>query len=121
EQNLVRDGLPTGTAKERGFCFPVQDNFEGLTRMKEAAEQLGLEPADYALGTDNAFSEVQKGEGLVERGLYDMRFSQTGQKTREELIAFDGTVVESADNFVTMEDPASEHDVEGHKLMNERY
>lgn len=121
EQNLVRDGLPTGTAKERGFCFPVKDNFEGLTRMKEAAEQLGLATADYAIGTDNAFSEVQKGEGLVERGLYDMRFSQTGQKTREELIDFDGTVVESADNFVTMEDPASEHDVEGHKLMNERY
>src|SRR2546421_222586 len=32
EKNLVRDGLPTGTAKERGFVFPVADNFEGLTR-----------------------------------------------------------------------------------------
>ena len=40
EKNLVRDGLPTGTAKERGFVFPVKDNFEGLTRIKECAGQL---------------------------------------------------------------------------------
>lgn len=121
EKNLVRDGLPTGTAKERGFVFPVADNFEGLTRIKECAEQLGLQPSDYAIGTDNAFSEVQKGQELIEQGLYDMRFSGGGRKTREELIDFDGSVVESADNFATMEDPGSEHDVEAHKLMNARY
>jgi enolase len=121
EKNLVRDGLPTGTAKERGFVFPVQDNFEGLERIKETAEQLGLALSDYAIGTDNAFSEIQKGEDLVAEGLYDLRFSGSGKKTREELVDFDGSVVESADNFVTMEDPGSEHDVEAHKLMNARY
>lgn len=121
EKNLVRDGLPTGTAKERGFVFPVKDNFEGLTRIKECANQLGLGVTDYAIGTDNAFSEIQKGEGLIEDGAYDMRFSGGGRKTREELIDFDGTVVNSADNFATMEDPGSEHDLEGHKLMNARY
>src|SRR4051812_17091878 len=121
ENNLVRDGLPTGTAKERGFVFPVADNFEGLNRIKECAEQLGLAPSDYAIGTDNAFSEIQKGEDLVEQGLYDMRFSGAGKKTREELVEFDGTVVQSADNFVTMEDPGSEHDVAAHKLMNAKY
>ncbi|HKU38056.1 MAG TPA: hypothetical protein VJR89_07915 [Polyangiales bacterium] len=121
ENNLVRDGLPTGTAKERGFVFPVADNFEGLTRIQECARQLGLGATDYAIGTDNAFSEIQKGEGLVEQGLYDMRFSGSGRKTREELVDFDGTVVQSADNFVTMEDPGSEHDVEAHKLMNAKF
>jgi enolase len=121
EKNLVRDGLPTGTAKERGFVFPVKDNFEGLNRIKECAQQLGLKEADYAIGTDNAFSEVQKGEDLVKQGLYEMRFSGGGRKTREELIDFDGTVVTSADNFATMEDPGSEHDVAAHKLMNARY
>lgn len=121
EKNLVRDGLPTGTAKERGFVFPVKDNFEGLTRIKECAGQLKLAVSDYAIGTDNAFSEVQKGEDLIKEGMYDMRFSGTGRKTREELIELDGTVVNSADNFATMEDPASEHDVAGHKLMNEKY
>jgi enolase len=121
EKNLVRDGLPTGTAKERGFVFPVKDNFEGLTRIKECATQLGLEPTDYAIGTDNAFSEIQKGEDLVAEGMYDMRFSGGGRKTREEIVEFDGSVVKSADNFVTMEDPGSEHDLEGHKLMNARY
>ena len=44
EKNLVRDGLPTGTAKERGFVFPVADNFEGLTRIKECAGQLKMAP-----------------------------------------------------------------------------
>jgi hypothetical protein len=44
----VRDELPTGTAKERGFVFPVKDNFEGLTRIEECAGQLGLAPADDA-------------------------------------------------------------------------
>jgi len=121
EKNLVRDGLPTGTAKERGFVFPVKDNFEGLTRIKECAGQLKMAVGDYAIGTDNAFSEVQKGEDLIKEGMYDMRFSGTGRKTREELIELDGTVVNSADNFATMEDPASEHDVAGHKLMNEKY
>jgi len=121
EKNLVRDGLPTGTAKERGFVFPVKDNFEGLTRIKECAGQLKLAVGDYAIGTDNAFSEVQKGEDLIKEGMYDMRFSGAGRKTREELIEFDGSVVNSADNFATMEDPASEHDVAGHKLMNEKY
>jgi len=121
EKNLVRDGLPTGTAKERGFVFPVADNFEGLTRIKECAGQLGLGLSDYAIGTDNAFSEVQKGEELIKAGMYDMRFSGSGRKTREELIEFDGTVVKSADNFATMEDPGSEHDVAAHKLMNARF
>jgi enolase len=121
EKNLVRDGLPTGTAKERGFVFPVADNFEGLTRIKECAAQLKLGVGEYAIGTDNAFSEVQKGEELIQAGMYDMRFSGTGKKTREELIDFDGSVVNSADNFATMEDPASEHDVAGHKLMNEKF
>jgi enolase len=121
EKNLVRDGLPTGTAKERGFVFPVADNFEGLTRIKECAGQLKMGLSDYAIGTDNAFSEVQKGEDLIKAGMYDMRFSGTGKKTREQLIEFDGTVVNSADNFATMEDPGSEHDVAAHKLMNEKY
>ncbi len=121
EKNLVRDGLPTGTAKERGFVFPVKDNFEGLTRIKECAGQLKMGIGDYAIGTDNAFSEVQKGEDLIKEGMYDMRFSGTGRKTREELIEFDGSVVNSSDNFATMEDPGSEHDVAAHKLMNEKY
>jgi enolase len=121
EKNLVRDGLPTGTAKERGFVFPVKDNFEGLSRIKECAAQLGLNENGYAIGTDNAFSEIQKGEELRSQGMYDMRFSGLGRKTREELIEFDYSVVSSADNFVTMEDPGSESDVVAHKLMNEKY
>jgi enolase len=121
EKNLVRDGLPTGTAKERGFVFPVKDNFEGLSRIKECAQQLGLKETDYAIGTDNAFSEVQKGEELRAQGMYDMRFSGLGRKTREELVEFDYSVVQSADNFVTMEDPGSETDIIAHKLMNEKY
>jgi enolase len=121
EKNLVRDGLPTGTAKERGFVFPVKDNFEGLNRIKECAAQLELKASDYAIGTDNAFSEIQKTEELREDGKYDMRFSGQGIKTREELIAFDYSVVNSAENFVTMEDPGAESDVEAHKMMNAKH
>lgn len=121
EKNLVRDGLPTGTAKERGFVFPVKDNYEGLKRIKECARQLGLKASDYAIGTDNAFSEIQKTQRLRDKGLYDMRFSGLGIKTREELIEFNASIVKSATNFVTMEDPGSESDIEAHKLMNEKY
>ena len=121
EKNLVRDGLPTGTAKERGFVFPVKDNYEGLKRIQECANQLGLKDTDYAVGTDNAFSEIQKTEELRAKGMYDMRFSGLGLKTREELIAFNATIVNSAQNFVTMEDPGSEADIEAHKLMNKKY
>ena len=123
EKNLVRDGLPTGTAKERGFVFPVKDNNEGLNRIKETAKQLKLDVKDYAIGTDNAFSEIQKGEELIKSGKYQMRFSDPNGKpiSREQLVAFDGKVVNSAPNFVTMEDPGSEHDPIAHKLMNEKY
>ncbi|MCP4566775.1 MAG: hypothetical protein GY841_04245 [FCB group bacterium] len=121
EKNLVRDKLPTGTAKERGFVFPVKDNFEGLKRIKECAKQLKLKPVDYAIGTDNAFSEIQKGDQLRKAGKYDMRFSGMGIKTRKQLIDFNAKVVKSALNFVTMEDPGSESDVAAHKLMNEKY
>ncbi|MFW6221683.1 MAG: hypothetical protein ACOC4C_04385, partial [Fibrobacterota bacterium] len=121
EKNLVRDGLPTGTAKERGFVFPVADNFEGLERIKECAKQLGLKSGDYAIGTDNAFSELQKTEEMREKGEYDMHFSGLGKKSREELIDFNWSVVKSAQNFVTMEDPGSEADPEAHRLMTEKY
>ncbi len=121
EKNLVRDGLPTGTAKERGFVFPVKDNFEGLNRIKECAGQLGLTEKDYAIGTDNAFSEIQKTDELRAAGKYAMRFSGLGIKTREELIEFNYSIVSSAPNFVNMEDPGSETDVIAHKLMNEKY
>ncbi len=121
EKNLVRDGLPTGTAKERGFVFPVRDNYEGLDRIKECAKQLGLQPKDYAIGTDNAFSEIQKTAELRKQGKYDMRFSGLGIKTREELIEFNASIVNKADNFITMEDPGSECDIEAHRLMNEKY
>jgi enolase len=121
EKNLVRDGLPTGTAKERGFVFPVKDNYEGLSRIKECARQLGLKTKDYAIGTDNAFSEIQKSEKLRAEGKYDMRFSGLGLKTREELIEFNASIVKSASNFITMEDPGSEHDIDAHRLMNEKY
>ncbi|OFZ54850.1 MAG: hypothetical protein A2428_00440 [Bdellovibrionales bacterium RIFOXYC1_FULL_54_43] len=121
EKNLVRDGKPTGTAKERGFVFPVADNYEGLTRIKECANQLGLKPSEYAIGTDNAFSEIQKTEQLRAEGKYDMRFSGQGIKTREELIAFNYSIVEQAPNFVTMEDPGSETDVEAHRMMTGKY
>lgn len=121
EKNLVRDGLPTGTAKERGFVFPVKDNFEGLTRIRECAQQLGLQDSDYAIGTDNAFSEIQKTDELRRQGRYNMRFSGLGEKSREELVEFDWSVVNSAPNFVTMEDPGSESDPEAHRLMNEKY
>lgn len=121
EKNLVRDGLPTGTAKERGFVFPVKDNFEGLNRIKECAAQVGLQESDYAIGTDNAFSELQKTDQLRKEGKYDMRFSDQGIKSREELIEFNWSVVNSASNFVTMEDPGSESDPEAHRIMTEKY
>lgn len=121
EKNLVKDGLPTGTAKERGFVFPVADNYEGLRRIKECAEQLGLKLDEYGIGTDNAFSEIQKTDELREKGMYDMRFSGLGIKTREELLEFNASIVTAADNFVTMEDPGSENDILSHKMMNEKY
>ncbi len=121
EKNLVRDGLPTGTAKERGFVFPVKDNFEGLKRIKECAKQLKLKNTDWAIGTDNAFSELQKTDILRNEGKYDMRFSGMGIKTRQQLINFNWSVVKSAPNFVTMEDPGSESDPEAHRLMTGKY
>ena len=121
EKNLVRDNIPTGTAKERGFAFPVEESLEGLARIKEVAKQLKFQKRDWAIGTDNAFSELQKDEELRDKGEYDMRFSGDGKLTREELINFNGKVLNKAQNFITMEDPGSEHDIEAHKMMTAKY
>ena len=121
EKNLVRDGLTTGTAKERGFVFKVEDNFEGLKRIKEVAHQMKLHDNEWAVGTDNAFSEIQKEEYLQKEGKYDMAFSGRGVISREELVKFDQEIVDSAHNFVTMEDPGSERDITAHKMMNASY
>ncbi len=121
EKNLVRDDIPTGTAKERGFAFPVEESLEGLKRIKEVARQLKFGIADWAIGTDNAFSELQKEKTLRDRGEYEMHFSGQGRLTREELIAFNGKVVKLAQNFITMEDPGSEHDIQSHKMMTAAY
>ena len=121
EKNLVRDGRPTGTAKERGFVFPVADNYEGIDRIIECADQLNLASKDYAIGTDNAFSEIQKGEALIAAGKYDMHFSGLGLKSREELIDFNKSIVDKAENFITMEDPGSERDIEAHRMMTDQY
>ncbi len=122
EKNLAEDGKTTGTAKERGFAFPVGDNFEGLIRIRECAAQLEFEDSDWAIGTDNAFSELQKTPGLAVRGQYDFSFSGQGVKSREELIDFNGSVVDkNLPFFITMEDPGSEFDIEAHRLMNRQY
>jgi enolase len=122
ERNLAIEGKPTGTAKERGFSFPVADNFEGLRRIGECAGQLKLKKDEWAMGTDNAFSELQKTDDLRDKNQYDFRFSKQGIKSREELIDFNGSVVERfLPNFITMEDPGSENDVDAHKLMTGKY
>jgi enolase len=122
EKNLAADGKCTGTAKERGFAFPVGDNLEGLIRIRECADQLALKEPEWAMGTDNAFSELQKTPGLVVRGQYDFCFSGQGVKTREELIDFNGNIVDkNLPFFITMEDPGSENDVEAHRMMTEKY
>jgi enolase len=122
EKKLASEGKPTGTAKERGFSFPVADNFEGLMRIKECAVQLGLKEEDWAMGTDNAFSELQKTDELRNKGEYDFRFSGEGIKNRGELIDFNCAVVNKfLPNFISMEDPGSENDKEMHCRMTGKY
>ncbi len=126
EKNLAKAGRPTGTAKERGFAFPVDDNYEGLELIKECAGQLHLKEKEWAMGTDNAFAELQKTAVLQISNHYDMRFSKKGEKTRDELIDFNWSVVNGKNNdnfpfFITMEDPAGEKDIEAFRLMNKKY
>jgi enolase len=122
EKNLATERKPTGTAKERGFSFPVADNFEGLIRIRECAGKFEFKEGQWALGTDNAFSELQKTGDLVKKGEYDFRFSGLGIKTRRELIDFDKSLVDRFfPHFITMEDPGSENDIEAHRLMTGEY
>lgn len=129
EKNLANDDKPTGTAKERGFSFPVDDNFEGLRLIKACTGQLGLKEKEWAMGTDNAFSELQKVEGseektkkLREKNQYNFRFSEKGIMSRKKLIDFNWSIAnEYLNNFITMEDPGSENDVEAHCLMTGKY
>jgi enolase len=100
----------------------VADNFEGLIRIRDCAAQLGFKTREWAMGTDNAFSELQKTDELRDNEQYDMRFSDSGIKTREELNDFNGIIVKRfLPDFISMEDPGSENDKEAHCLMTGGY
>jgi len=122
EKNLAYERKPTGTAKERGFSFPVADNFEGLIRIRDCAVQFEFKEGDWAMGTDNAFSELQQTPELKKKFEYDFRFSGQGIKTRRELIDFDKSLVDRfSPHFITMEDPGAENDIDSHLLMTGEY
>ena len=121
EKNLVRDGLPTGTAKERGFVFPVKDNFEGLNRIKECAGQLGLTEKTGPSARTTHSRKSRKARSCEQKGMYDMRFSGLASRREKNLSNSITPWSKARTNFVNMEDPGSEIDIAAHKLMNEKY
>jgi enolase len=110
---LKEKGLNTSVGDEGGFAPQIATPEEALELLMTAIERAGYKPGeDIALAIDAAASE------FYEDGFYYLR--GIGKKlSREELCEYYENLVNSYP-IISLEDPFSEDDPEGFKLITER-
>ncbi|MCZ6562792.1 MAG: phosphopyruvate hydratase [Deltaproteobacteria bacterium] len=110
---LARKGLSTSVGDEGGFSPRLKGTAEAIELLLEAITKAGYQPgAQVSLGLDVAASELYKD------GHYDFKKSNEGRLDKEDLVRlYEGWVRQYP--IVSIEDPLSEDDWEGWKLLTE--
>ncbi len=110
---LARKGYSTSVGDEGGFSPRLKGTTEALELLLEAITKAGYKPgAQVSLGLDVAASE------LYEDGHYDFKKSNEGRLGKEDLVRLYEDWVRQYP-IVSIEDPLSEDDWEGWKLLTE--
>jgi len=110
---LARKGLSTSVGDEGGFSPRLKGSDEAIELLLEAITKAGYQPgAQVSLGLDVAASE------LYEDGHYDFKKSNEGRLDKEALVRrYEDWVRQYP--IASLEDPLSEDDWEGWKLLTE--
>jgi enolase len=110
---LKRRGLSTGVGDEGGFAPNLKDNEEAVRLVMEAIEEAGYAPGkDVSLALDVAASE------LFENGRYCIKVGKRESQTREKIVEFYEKLCDDYP-IVSIEDPMSESDWEGWKMITD--
>ena len=110
---LVRKGYSTSVGDEGGFAPRLKGNSEAVELLLEAISQASYRPGDQvALGLDVAASE------FFEEGRYVFKKSDGRRMEKEDLVRLYEEWVRQYP-IISIEDPLSEDDWEGWKLITE--
>lgn len=110
---LARKGYSTSVGDEGGFSPRLKGTAEAIELLLEAITKADYQPGtQVSLGLDVAASE------LYEDGHYEFKKSNKGRLSKEDLVRlYEGWVRQYP--IVSIEDPLSEDDWEGWKLLTE--
>lgn len=110
---LVRKGYSTSVGDEGGFAPHLKGNSEAMELLLDAIAQASYTPGDQvALGLDVAASE------FYEAGSYVFKKSDGERREKEDLVRLYEEWVRQYP-IISIEDPLSEDDWDGWKLMTE--
>ncbi|MFB3060333.1 MAG: phosphopyruvate hydratase, partial [Candidatus Binatia bacterium] len=110
---LVRKGYSTSVGDEGGFAPRLKGNSEAVELLLDAISQASYRPGDQvALGLDVAASE------FYQEGCYVFKKSDGARRGKEELVRLYEEWVRQYP-IISIEDPLSEDDWEGWKLITE--
>lgn len=113
---LKEKGEVTAVGDEGGFAPNLKDNEEPLQCIVEAISRAGYKPlSDVAIAMDVAASEFYN----KETGNYELKKSNGGIKTTEEMIDWYEELIEKYP-IVSIEDGLGERDWDGWKQLTER-
>ena len=117
-KGVVKDnGYETGVGDEGGFAPSCRKgNEEPLYLISEAVKKAGYKLGEEIfLGMDVASSEFYEGDGI-----YNLKKSNEGKKTTDEMIDFLEKLVKDYPAIITIEDGLAEDDWDGWKKLTER-
>lgn len=117
-KGVVKDnGYETGVGDEGGFAPSCRKgNEEPLYLISEAVKKAGYKLGEEIfLGMDVASSEFYEGNGI-----YNLKKSNEGKKTTDEMIDFLEKLVKDYPAIITIEDGLAEDDWDGWKKLTER-
>ena len=113
---LKADGHVTAVGDEGGFAPNLKDNEEPLKYVVSAIEKSGYVPGkDVMIAMDVAASEFYN----PETGMYELKKSNGGTKTTDEMIAWFEELVDKYP-IISIEDGLGERDWDGWKKLTDR-
>ena len=113
---LKADGQVTSVGDEGGFAPNLKDNEEPLKYIVRAIEAAGYKPGeDVKIAMDVAASEFYN----TETGLYELKKSNGGTKTTDEMIDWLEELVNKYP-IISIEDGLGERDWDGWKKLTDR-
>jgi enolase len=114
---LKNRGLATSVGDEGGFAPNFSSNEDAIETIVQSIEKAGYKPGEQiAIAVDSAATSFSS----ERKDAYDLKWSESGKKTSDELIALGGEWIAKYP-IVLWEDPLAEEDWDGFKRFTDRH